>query len=173
MTKEDILSKVRERMVAFATSRLSGEVAEDLAQEVLIVLHEKYPQVSELTELLPLSFQILRYKMLEAHRKSVRRGEHQRVPIEDPPLAAPGDDPETEVSRKQMVDRLLAAMSQLGPRCRDLFRWKLEGQTFPEIQVLMGQRSINTIYTWDFRCRKQLLALMGGTWEGGGGRWRG
>jgi RNA polymerase sigma-70 factor (ECF subfamily) len=29
----------------------------------------------------------------------------------------------------------------------------------------MGQSSINTIYTWDLRCRKQLLALMGGSWE--------
>lgn len=29
----------------------------------------------------------------------------------------------------------------------------------------MNQTSINTIYTWDLRCRKQLLDLMGGSWE--------
>ena len=56
-------------------------------------------------------------------------------------------------------------MSQLGERCRELFKWKLEGNSFPEIQKLMGQTSINTIYTWDLRCRKQLLDLMGGSWE--------
>jgi len=160
-----ILSTIRERMTAFATSRLLGEVAEDLAQEVFLVLHEKYPEVTELSELLPLSFQILRFKMVEARRKAFRRGEHNQIPVEDLPLADPGGDPETELRRKQMLEQLIAAMNQLGQRCRDLFRWKLQGKTFPEIQVLMGQRSINTIYTWDSRCRKQLLQLMGGRWE--------
>ena len=50
-------------------------------------------------------------------------------------------------------------------RCRDLLRYKLEGRTFAQIQELMGAASINTIYTWDFRCRKHLLELMGGDWE--------
>lgn len=165
MDRDSILSKIRERMVAFATSRISGEVSEDLAQEVLVVLHEKYPHVTDLTELLPLSFQILRYKMLELHRKSRRRGEYDRLSIEDAPLTDPGDDPETAVSRRQGVDRLIAAMNQLGERCRELFRLKLQGKTFPEIRVIMGQHSINTIYTWDSRCRKQLLEHMGGRWE--------
>ena len=49
-------------------------------------------------------------------------------------------------------------MDQLGERCRELFKWKLEGKSFPEIQKIMGQNSINTIYTWDLRCRKQLFA---------------
>ncbi|MBA5870185.1 MAG: sigma-70 family RNA polymerase sigma factor, partial [Nitrospira sp. CR2.1] len=76
-----------------------------------------------------------------------------------------GEDPAAQLDQKQRVDRLLAAVGRLETRCRDLFRWKLEGHTFPEIQRLMGQTSINTIYTWDSRCRKQLLSLMGGTWE--------
>jgi RNA polymerase sigma-70 factor (ECF subfamily) len=165
MERDEILSKIRERIVAFAASRLSREVAEDLAQEVLLILHEKYGDVTDVTELLPLSFQVLRFKMLDFHRKSFRRGEYNQVPIEDLPLPDPGDDPETDISRKQMVERLIEAMNKLSPRCRDLFRWKLQGKTFAEIQSLMGQSSINTIYTWDFRCRKQLLDLLGGTWE--------
>jgi RNA polymerase sigma-70 factor, ECF subfamily len=39
---------------------------------------------------------------------------------------------------------------------------KLEGKTFPEIQGILGAASINTIYTWDLRCRKQLQERMGG-----------
>lgn len=173
MERDEILSKLRERIVGFAASRWSRDVAEDLAQAVLLVLHEKYGHVRELTELLPLSFEILRFKMLDLHRKSLRRGEYNQVPIEDCPLPAPGGNPGTELERKELVERLVTAMNQLGPRCRELFRWKLEGKTFPEIQTLMGQRSINTLYTWDYRCRKQLLELMGGTWEGMGGRNRG
>ena len=165
MDRDQILASLRERILAFATLRVSRAQAEDLAQEVLVVLHEKYARVTELTELVPLAFQVLRFKMLDAHRKSIRRGEYNSESVDDLPLADPGADPATQLDQKQRVDRLLTAIGQLGERCRELFKWKLEGKSFPEIQTLMNQTSINTIYTWDLRCRKQLLALMGGAWE--------
>ena len=165
MTRDDILISLRERILAFATSRVTRDLAEDLTQEVLVLLHEKYAHVTELTELVPLAFQVLRFKMLDAHRKSLRRGEYNQDSVDDLPLANPGDNPATLLDQKQRVDRLVAAVAQLGDRCRDLFRWKLEGHSFPEIQRLMNQPSINTIYTWDLRCRKQLLSLMGGSWD--------
>ena len=165
MDREQILANLRERILAFATLRVSRAQAEDLTQEALMVLHEKYPHVADLTELVPLAFQVLRFKMLDAHRKSLRRGEYNQESVDYLPLADPGDDPMTQLDQKQRVDRLLASMAQLGERCRELFKWKLEGKGFPEIQKIMGQNSINTIYTWDLRCRKQLLALMGGSWN--------
>ena len=165
MNRDAILEQLRERILAFATLRVLRAQAEDLTQDVLVVLHEKYPNVADLTELVPLAFQVLRFKMLDAHRKSLRRGEYNQESVDDLPLADPGDNPATQLDQKQRVDRLLAAMAQLGERCRELFKWKLEGKSFPEIQKIMGQTSINTIYTWDLRCRKQLLALMGGSWE--------
>lgn len=165
MDQDAILKSLRERILAFATLRVSRAQAEDLTQEVLVVLHEKYPNVADLTELVPLAFQVLRFKMLDAHRKSLRRGEYNQESVDDLPFAGPGDDPATQLDQKQRVDRLLAAMAQLGERCRELFKWKLEGKSFPEIQKIMGQTSINTIYTWDLRCRKKLLSLMGSSWE--------
>jgi RNA polymerase sigma-70 factor (ECF subfamily) len=165
MDQDEILKSVRERILAFATLRVSRAQAEDLTQEVLVVLHEKYARVTELTELVPLAFHVLRFKMLDAHRKSLRRGEYNQVSVDDLPLADPGDDPATQLDQKQRVNRLLSAIGRLGERCRELFKWKLEGKSFPEIQKIMGQNSINTIYTWDLRCRKKLLSLMGGSWE--------
>lgn len=165
MEREQILTNLRARILSFATSRISREAAEDLTQEVLVLLHEKYARVTEVAELVPLAFQVLRFKMLDAHRKSLRHGEYNQEPVENISLADPGDDPAQQLDQKQRVDRLLAAITQLGERCRELFKLKLEGNSFPEIQRLMGQTSINTIYTWDLRCRKQLLALMGGRWE--------
>jgi len=165
MDRDLILASLRERILTFATLRVPRAQAEDLAQEVLVVLHEKYSRVTELTELVPLAFQVLRFKMLDAHRKSFRRGEYNQESVGDIPLAYPGDDPVTQLDQKQRVDRLLAAITQLGERCRELFKWKLEGKSFPEIQKLMNQTSINTIYTWDLRCRKQLLASMNGSWD--------
>jgi RNA polymerase sigma-70 factor (ECF subfamily) len=66
-----------------------------------------------------------------------------------------------------MLERLTQAVAQLGDRCRELLRLKLQGKNFGEIQKRMGAQSINTVYTWDYRCRQQLLDLMGGDWEAG------
>lgn len=163
--REEILRQIRERILAFATSRGLRDEAEDLAQDVLMVLHEKYPNVSELTELVPLSFQILRYKMLDRHRKKLRRGEYNQESVDDHPLVDPNDDPSLQAEQNERVTQLIAALWQLGERCQKLFRLKLEGHTFPEITKILGEHSINTIYTRDARCRKQLLSLMGGQWE--------
>ena len=165
MNRDELLGHLRERIVNFAACKVSRDAAEDLAQEVFIVLHDKYPEVSTLQELLPLSFQVLRYKLLDYQRKSFRRGEQNREDVEELPLPSLEDDPEVELQKKQRLKKLTQALGQLPDRCRQLFQWKLEGKKFPEMQVLLGIRSINTLYTWDFRCRKQLIELMGGSWE--------
>jgi RNA polymerase sigma-70 factor (ECF subfamily) len=165
MELDQIFCQLRERIYAFAASQVSKDVAEDLAQDVLLVLHEKYGHVIRMEELVPLSFQILRFKMWESRRKSWRRGEHARLNLEDIQVRDQRDDPSVLAQRKEMLERLTQALEGLGGRCRQLFLWKLEGRGFREIQLLFGAPSINTIYTWDFRCRKELVAKMGGAWE--------
>lgn len=129
------------------------------------MLHEKYPDVTRIEDLLPLSLQIVRFKILGARRKMLRHGEYSQVSVEDLPLAGPAN-PEQETSRHLMVERLRKALPRLGDRCRELMKYKLEGRTFLEIQGLMAAASINTVYTWDSRCRKHLMELMGSDWEG-------
>jgi RNA polymerase sigma-70 factor, ECF subfamily len=167
VSREDVLAQLRERIVRFAASHLSRETAEDLAQEVLMLLHEKYTHLERPEDLLPLSLQIVRYKMMSWRRKAARHGEYTQVSIDDIPLPDLNASPADLVERKEMLERLTAAIGQLGGRCRELFRLKLEGRTFPEIQKILGVGAINTVYTWDHRCRKHLLELMGGDWEQG------
>jgi RNA polymerase sigma-70 factor, ECF subfamily len=163
--REEVLQKLRERIVRFAASHLSRDTAEDLAQEVLLLLHEKYAHLDRLEALVPLSLHIIRFKTMALRRKAARRGEYTQVSIEDAPLPYVGANPMDDFERKEMMERLARALEQLGERCRQLMRLKLEGRTFPEIQKIMGVRAINTIYTWDHRCRKHLLELMGGDWK--------
>jgi RNA polymerase sigma-70 factor (ECF subfamily) len=165
--REEVLGKLRERIVIFAASHLSRDAAEDLAQEVLMLLHEKYAHLERVEDLLPLSLQIVRFKIMSLRRKMVRRGEYTQVAITDIPLPDLDSNPADQLERKEMLDRLTRAVSQLGERCRQLIGLKLQGKTFPEIQKIMGAGAINTIYTWDHRCRKNLLELMGGHWEQG------
>ena len=121
-----------------AASRLTRDLADDLAQDVLLVLHQKYPEVTELTDLIPLAFQVLRFKMLDLQRKRYRRGEYNQESIHDLPLADPHDNPATALEHKQVMDRLIASIERLGPRCRDLFRLKFEGKTFSRNPVDHG-----------------------------------
>ncbi len=165
MERDELLARLRERIFRFAASRLSREVAEDLAQEVLLVLHEKYPDLDRVEDLLPLSLEIARFKILGTRRKIVRRGEHTQVSVDDLPLASGGEDPFDQALRRERLERLEAAIAGLGDRCRQLFRLKLEGYTFPEIQKRLGVTSLNTLYTWDFRCRKQLGERLGDDWD--------
>lgn len=139
--------------------------AEDLAQEVLMVLETRYAHLDSLDDLLPLSLRILRLKMVAARRKSVRRGEGTAIPAEELPLADRGPSPEAVAEDRELLDRLKAALPKLGERCREIFRLKLLGKSFAEIQEELDAGSINTVYTWDARCRQKLLELMGGRWD--------
>jgi RNA polymerase sigma-70 factor (ECF subfamily) len=169
MDRAEILTRLRERIVRYAASQLqgssTGDLAQDLAQEVLLVLHEKYSELERIEDMLPLSLEIARLKIWAVRRKSHRRGEDRQVPVEDLPLIEGGADPFEQASRRERAARLEAALAGLGERCRELFRLKLEGYTFAEIRSRLDAASLNTLYTWDFRCRKQLLDRLGGSWD--------
>jgi len=127
-----------------------------------MILHEKYPAVDRIEDLLPLSLEIARFKIWGARRKAFRRGEPSAVSVDDLPLAGADPDPLEQTERRERLDNLEAALKQLGERCRELFRLKLEGYSFAEIQKRLKVESMNTLYTWDFRCRKQLAEKLNG-----------
>ncbi len=131
----------------------------------MLLLHEKYSHVERMEELFPLCLRILRFKLAAFRRKAYRHGEYNQVPAEEAALADGNPDPETRAERREFAQRLEAAVRRLPSRCKELLRLKLEGKTFAEIQKTFGAKSINTIYTWDFRCRRHLLELMGEHWE--------
>ena len=169
MERNQILEVLRERIVRFAASRLAGAAADgaaaDIAQEVLLVLHEKYSALDRVEDLLPLSLEIARFKILAARRKTIRRGENAQVSVDDLPLAGAGPDPLEQVVRLQRLELLEAALKGLGARCREIFRLKLQGLNFIDIQKQLKVGSINTLYTWELRCRKELRERLGSGWE--------
>jgi RNA polymerase sigma-70 factor, ECF subfamily len=158
--RDEILRKLRERIVGFAASRIQRDAAEDLAQEVLLLLHEKYAHLDRLEDLLPLALKIVRFKMLAFHRKARRHGEYAQVPVDEIHVADGREDALSSMEQLQMREQLIQAVAALGERCRKLLALKLAGKSFSEIQKAFGVSSINTIYTWDFRCRQQLMDSM-------------
>lgn len=130
-----------------------------------MLLHEKYAELERPEDLVPLAIQIARFKIMSLRRKAVRHGEYTQVSVTDLPLPDLEPGPDDRLERKQLRERLARALGRLDGRCREMMRLKLQGRTFPEIQKILGAAAINTVYTWDHRCRKRLLELMGGKWE--------
>ncbi len=156
--KELLFSKLSERIRGFATSRVGSGRAEDVAQETMLVIAEKYGDVTDTSECLRLAFKIARLKIsnlwrLDRRRKTsgVDSEELERFPSED-------DAPDREMMRSQMIDQLTKAMSGLTVRCREIFRMKLDGLRFAEIAKRLKVKSLNTVYVWDHRCRQRLKA---------------
>src|SRR5258706_4045395 len=118
--RNEILERLRERILRFAASRLARDAAEDLAQEVLLVLHEKYPTLDRVEDLLPLSLEIARFKIMAARRKIVRRGEHTQVSVDDLPLARHLESPLQQAAHHGNLRRLEGALETLGQRCRGM-----------------------------------------------------
>jgi len=164
-SREEILRKLRERIVGFAASRMQRDAAEDLAQEVLILLHDKYAGLDRLEDLLPLSLKIVRFKMLAHRRKARRHGEFTQVSTDEIQMPDGRTDALTALEQREARESLIAAVAGMGERCRKLLALKVEGKSFAEIQAVFGVGSINTIYTWDFRCRQQLAERLRGPEE--------
>jgi RNA polymerase sigma-70 factor, ECF subfamily len=166
-SRDVVLARVRARVVGFVASRVSRDVAEDVAQETLMLLTTKYPHVADPVELVPLSLRIARLKLMNHWRKS-RRAPVVSIDRPDGPPEPPSadEDNESAVVRRQLLDQLLRAIDTLGERCRRLLWLRLEGRDFEEIRVQMEAASINTVYTWDNRCRKSLRDALGSWWTG-------
>jgi RNA polymerase sigma-70 factor (ECF subfamily) len=155
--RESILVLVRERIVAYAASRIGKEAAEDLAQETMMLLNEKYAHLDSREDLVPVAVRIMQFK-IRAYRRSARRDyvQAESVPLSDENTP----DPEHEARFQQLREQLLKAIERLGGRCQRLFLLKLEGYNFIEIKEKMGANSVDTVYTWDYRCRRDLRKLI-------------
>src|ERR1700722_9352057 len=107
MDRDEILTRLRERIVRYAASQLqgspTGDLAQDLAQEVLMVVHEKYSELDRIEDLLPLSLEIARLKIWAARRKSHRRGEDRQVQVDDLPLASGETDQINDSERRERM----------------------------------------------------------------------
>lgn len=160
--RQEIFSKLRERIRGYATSIVGADRAEDVAQETVIVLVEKYESVETLTELLRIAFKVARFKIgnlirLEGRRKTGGLEDEQWEQIQD----TPEREPEDEAIRREQISQLAEAIRSLSKKCQEIFRMKLEGHNFADIAEALRAGSVDTLYVWDHRCRRKLKEVLG------------
>lgn len=169
--RDEVLARVRARVLAATRSWLSHEDAEDIAQETLVLLSTKYAHVSAPEELVRLAVETAWRKRLSLWRKRARRkglGETPLPSLEDgaDPLeraASAERSPEDIAHGRQRLALLVEAAARLGERCRELLRRKLEGASLAEIARELG-KPVNTVYSWDHRCHQKLKQRLGERW---------
>jgi len=163
LTREAALASLRLRILSAARRRLSPADAEDLTQDVLLLLTTKYAEVDDPAQLVALGLGILRKKQADLWRKSARRGEASAEDATEVPLAHGGPLPDTVAADRERLRLFADAAARLEGRCREILRRKLEGLSFVEIAAELG-RPVNTVYSWDFRCHQRLRTLLGDRW---------
>ncbi len=156
LSKEEILRLARERIFRYAASRVRGDVADDIAQAAMIILIKKYSDKESVDEILKISMGITKL-LLQSY---YRTGKIDTVDVESANIEDYSPNPEQEARFRQLQSRIMQAVEELGGRCRQLFLLKLDGYSFTEIKVKMGANSIDTVYTWDLRCKKDLNKLL-------------
>jgi RNA polymerase sigma-70 factor (ECF subfamily) len=122
-----------------------------------MLLIQKYSHVRDQASMLKVAITIARNKMWEYLRQSRREAAFLEEPVDQV-------DIHRELERRQVIDRILPAMLRLPERCRHLLSLKLiHEKGSAEIQTILGANSINTVYTWERRCFKELINILGGT----------
>jgi len=172
LSRDEVLARVRARVLAVARARLSPADAEDLTQEALVLLTTKYAHVAAPEELVALGIRIVAFKRSAFWRKATRR-KQMDVPPSGPVDPADGDpfdrvpagspDPEAIALAKQRLSIFVEVAARLEGRCREILRRKLQGASFVEIAAEFG-RPVGTVYSWDYRCHQRLKALLGDRW---------
>ena len=146
-----MLERVRARVLGAARARLSPADAEDLTQELLVLLTTKYAHVGAPEELVAIGVRIVAFKRAALWRKATLDA------------ASEAPDPEAVARSRQRLSMFVEAASRLDGRCRQLLRRKLEGASFAEIAAELG-RSVNTVYSWDYRCHQRLKTFLAERW---------
>ncbi len=161
MDRNQVLEKLRARIVAWATSNVRARSidAEDLAQDVLVELERRYGYIEGYEDLVPLSFRILDFKVRNESRKRIRRKEDQQMPVEELFLTHQGPDPEQHIVGQEKLQMLARAAGRLKPKCQELLRLQLEHNSLKTVSELLEVPE-GTIYSRWSRCRQALKKFL-------------
>ncbi len=155
--REEFLRSLRENVLRYAAARIGPDKAEEVAQETLMLLITKYAGVTGQDELVPLSIGIAKNML----RKIRRFGSRENASIDvNQDWRDERSDTERDLLRLEDARMLSRALQKMGEKCRELFRLRLQRKTTQQIMKIMGARTENALYTWNSRCKENLMRIL-------------
>lgn len=171
--KSEDLEKLRVRIRSYAASKQGGQAAEDITQEVLVVLAEKEKALGsplKFNDAMGFAVETLKYKCLEHGRRA--RKDSREIPVDDfsthPGFVVDADQYvtlEQKQEQKQLLERLKKGIRRLPERCQKLIKFDLERLDTKTISVQLNI-SVGNVWTTRSRCYeklKQIVTLEGDT----------
>lgn len=156
MTKRDeVLTKLSAKIVRFAMSKkLNVQDAEDVGQDTLLLIHERYSHLERESDLVPLGIHMAKLKCHEKLRGLYRAGvwPENYDPVSDDLL------PDELLERTQWLEWISAVIPKLEERCRRIFELQLRGFETRAIAETLGL-TVNALHVAALRCRRQALEL--------------
>jgi len=129
---------------------------EDLVQEALMIIYEKYKAIEFERGILPWAYGVLDRVMSGDYRTKTRRDNILNTHINEViRIHDSYDSAEDHFASTEMAGELWDAMSQLNNKEKEIFKLKLEGFSGEEIQKQLGiSRTVMDVSV--FRGRKKL-----------------
>jgi RNA polymerase sigma-70 factor (ECF subfamily) len=163
VARDQLLVRVRPRLVLWAASRMSPELraaydAEDVAQEVLLAVHRDFDRLAprDAGEFLPWLFGVAENRLRDLVDR-VRAAKRNGVPL--PPPA--GRSPSSLAGLREDADRLLRAVAALPDDYREVLRLRrFEELASAEVGRRMG-RTEGAVRVLYFRAVGALRDAMG------------
>jgi RNA polymerase sigma factor (sigma-70 family) len=156
--REEIVSFLYLRFLSLARERVQDE-AEDVVQEMLIVVHNHLSEFKSLRGLLAFAQNVLRKRIGNAYQRRTRDRNLAAV-LRGGSLAAYDLVSEWELADLDRVLRQgMEHVSQTCPYCRVVFTCLYEGMSAREIRHRLGVSQSRLKYM-TFRCRQALRAVL-------------
>jgi RNA polymerase sigma factor (sigma-70 family) len=129
---------------------------EDLVQEALVIIFEKYKNIDFERGVLPWAYGVLDRVMSGDYRTRIRRENILNSHINEViKLHNNNESTEQKATSFEMADEIWGALSQLNNKEKEIFKLKLEGFSGDEIQEKLGiSRTVMDVSV--FRGRKKL-----------------
>lgn len=156
LERERNLEIVRQNIAKYVARR-NQEWADDIAQDALLVLHEKYPYLTALADLMPVGITTARNKLFEYQR---RRGREAQLDERFDASDTRSRTVDEKLLQQSAAERLRDGISQLGDDCQRLLRMLLAGKSTADMKAILGV-SDGAYYTRLCRCRQKLAGVMG------------
>lgn len=155
---QEFLATLRVRLFEYAAYKGVRGRADDVVQETMLTLLEKYGELPTRPDVVRVAYTICRYKVLESFHGRQHEPLPDHLPVADPTPSIDASLAEAQV-RARDQRRVRAALQELCERCRQLFKLRLQMRQTDEIARIMGAAE-STVYVWEHRCRKRMLAAL-------------
>jgi RNA polymerase sigma factor (sigma-70 family) len=127
-TLANFLRRERQALVGYVRRRLddaADQDAEDVVQDVIVGLFSRPDPDVPVENLAAYIYQALRNRIVDRFRRRKETSELAET------LAAPGNDPQTEMERAEMLDGIFEAMDELGAEEKAvILETEFEGKSF-------------------------------------------